>query len=147
MRRFHLKRNSAVGFLCLALLLIQKDGAADSIDFELQAMQVRELLALEQRQLREQLGYSGEPHFQSTSLPPAPSENLPRLSAIYGVGKRLLAEFYLDGKTYLYLHDHDFPIGYKAGADVYRLIALSEQCVTLGREQYEFTQCLHAALN
>src|SRR5690554_2982325 len=71
------------------------------IDLDRQAKQVSELLAIEQQQLRAQRQGSHEnetrlvtPNDRARTVP------TPKLNAIYGVGKQLLAEFHIEGDTY-----------------------------------------------
>lgn len=70
----------------------------------------------------------------------------PKLRAIYGVGKRLLAEFRSDSATYLYIHDQEFPIGHAMTGHAFRLVSMDRQCVTLKHLEQTLTQCLHASL-
>lgn len=127
--------------------VIQPVSATAKSELDDQAMQVRELLRLEQQQLRMHLE-AGQGLIVPNELSAVePIVNKPKLAAIYGVGKRLLAEFHSEDLTYLYIHNQEFPIGYVSGADVYRLVGITDQCVTLKRRHDELTQCLHLTLN
>lgn len=145
MRAIQLKR-CAMLFVVSSGALTQLVWATPHNELAHQAMQVRELLSLEQKQLRERLD-STHSSTMMESVKRDSVESAPKLAAIYGVGKRLLAEFHNGGQTYLYLHNQEFPIGYKGGADLYRLVGITQQCVTLKRWHDELTQCLHLGLN
>ncbi|MBP6020187.1 MAG: hypothetical protein KA735_11905 [Burkholderiaceae bacterium] len=69
-----------------------------------------------------------------------------RLVAIYGVGKRLLAEVLVGSQPYVYMRGHPLPIGAKAGSHVYKLGGISGSCVQLERQDEAHTLCLHPSL-
>lgn len=55
----------------------------------------------------------------------------PRLTAIYGVGKRLMAEVTMGDNRYLYRRGQALPVGVAPGADVYILHKISSSCIEL----------------
>lgn len=147
MRRFDVI-DRGMSLLFCGLLIVPTVKATQSNEFDAQAMQVRELLLLEQQQLRREIS----PTLNADELPIRGEamgnvEEEPQLIAIYGVGKRLMAEFRRNGLTTVYLHGKEFPIGHVGRADMYRLTGINEQCVSLKKHQYEVTQCLHSALS
>jgi len=69
-----------------------------------------------------------------------------KLVAIYGVGKKLLAEVKVGARPYLYMRGHSMPVGVKTGADVFQLKGISGTCVQLERKAESHTLCLHPQL-
>lgn len=55
----------------------------------------------------------------------------PKLLAIYGVGRKLLAEVSIGAETLIFLKGHPVPVGYKAGAAPYRLAKWDGHCISL----------------
>ena len=108
-------------------------------------MSVRELMrldtALALRQLRNSLD-AGTP---DTVLPVAHSGKL-KLLALYGVGKRLVAEVMIGGDRHVYMRDRSLPIGVKPHPSVYQLRGISGSCVHLERKDEAHTLCLQPAL-
>lgn len=69
-----------------------------------------------------------------------------KLVAIYGVGKKLLAEVTDGTQSYIYMRGQALPVGGKAGASTYMLNGMSGSCVQLERKGEAHTLCLHPAL-
>lgn len=69
----------------------------------------------------------------------------PRLSAIYGVGRNLLAEVVLDDVIYLYRKGQTLPIGVAPGDEVYLLTRISSSCVSLKRSDASHKLCMKAS--
>ena len=66
----------------------------------------------------------------------------PSLSAIYGVGRNLMAEVKLDQDTYLYQQGQALPVGVAPGTDVYVLQNISASCINLKRSDVSHHLCL-----
>jgi len=66
-----------------------------------------------------------------------------KLLAIYGVGKKLLAEVRVGSRPLVYLRGQPLPLGAKADAQVYRLHGITGSCVHLERRGEAHTLCLH----
>ena len=66
----------------------------------------------------------------------------PRLNAIYGVGRNLMAEVVLDHVTYLYRQGLALPVGVAPGNDVYLLTRISSSCVSLERSDASHELCM-----
>lgn len=64
------------------------------------------------------------------------------LVAIYGVGKKLLAEVNIGSQPHIYLRGQSLPVGAQAGAAVYVLKGISGSCVHLERQEETHTLCL-----
>ncbi|MGB3290366.1 MAG: hypothetical protein WBA83_13930 [Burkholderiaceae bacterium] len=69
-----------------------------------------------------------------------------KLVAIYGVGRKLLAEVMIGTRPYVYLHGKALAVGAKAGPAEYLLRGISGSCVHLERQQEAHTLCLHPGL-
>ena len=124
--------------------------APDHNDIAEQQMSVRELMRLDtalalekaRAQLRQQQSGHAAPGAGNQFMP----EGSLKLLAIYGVGKRLLAEVMVGEQTHLYIRGRAWAVGSKAGASAYRLQGLSESCVQLARGDEAHTLCLHSGL-
>lgn len=75
----------------------------------------------------------------------APDEGL-KLVAIYGVGKKLLAEVSVGTHPYVYMYGRALPVGLKSSAAAYRLRAMTSSCVELERNDESHRLCLHPSL-
>lgn len=69
-----------------------------------------------------------------------------KLLAIYGVGKKLLAEVRIGERTHIYMRGQAWAVGMKASPSSYRLQGISGSCVHLKREEEGHTLCLHPGL-
>lgn len=69
-----------------------------------------------------------------------------KLVALYGVGKKLLAEVAIGGQAHVYMRGQPLPVGAKAGPSTYLLRGMSGSCVHLERGGEEHTLCLNPAL-
>jgi len=135
--------------LCSAPTLTQAT-APDNDDLASQQMSVRELmrldtaLALEQtrNRLRQQ---RGKPDQFDAGAALATRETL-KLVAIYGVGKKLLAEVMIGGQSHVYMRGQPLAVGAKAGPSTYLLRGISGSCVHLERGGEGHTLCLNPAL-
>ena len=66
------------------------------------------------------------------------------LHAMYGVGKRVIAEVSFEGQLYLYLRGQSWPIGDQQGRSGLRLVSMSTNCVQLARQEEVFDACVLA---
>ena len=64
------------------------------------------------------------------------------LHAMYGVGKRVIAEVSFEGQLYLYLRGQHWPIGDQQGRSGLRLVSMSTNCVQLALQEEVFDACL-----
>ncbi|SHG84075.1 hypothetical protein SAMN04488135_101398 [Pollutimonas bauzanensis] len=69
-----------------------------------------------------------------------------KLVAIYGVGKKLLAEVLVGSQPRVYMRGQALPVGVKADPDAYRLRGISGSCVQLERKGEAHTLCLPPSL-
>lgn len=108
-------------------------------------MSVRELMRLDTALALRQLRSSLDTGTAGTALPVAHSGKL-KLLALYGVGKRLVAEVMIGGDRHVYMRDRSLPIGVKPHPSVYQLRGISGSCVHLERKDEAHTLCLQPAL-
>lgn len=69
-----------------------------------------------------------------------------KLVAIYGVGKKLLAEVMIGTQPYVYMRGQALPVGVKASSSAYMLRGISGACVQLERKDEAHTLCLYPSL-
>lgn len=130
------------GFTAPGHALPQIDG------LDLDQMSVRELMRIDAenalRQTRSQASEQGR-------IPVRPERAVrkmsgePRLTAIYGVGRQLLAEVVVDQVIYLYRYGQALPVGVAPGEDVLLLQKISTSCVDLKNSEREHHLCLRPA--
>ncbi len=70
----------------------------------------------------------------------------PRLVAMYGVGRNLMAEVQVGARAFLYLRGQALPVGHAGDAAVYRLRDMNGACVQLERGEDRHSLCLRALL-
>ncbi|MGB6006832.1 hypothetical protein [Castellaniella sp.] len=104
---------------------------------------VRELM---QQDLREALrdsppGSAGRPPDRAARAPLAP-----RLVALYGVGRVLMAEVQVGRRAYLYVRGQAFPAGHAGDPGVYQLRGMNGACVQLERGEDRHSLCLRMLL-
>lgn len=122
----------------------------DGMDIDIAgAMAVRELMRLDTELAlsasRSRLTGTDKRTETALALSDQPGSQL-KLVAIYGVGKRLLAEVLVGSQPYVYLRGQPLPIGAKPGSRVYKLAGISGSCVQLERQDEAHTLCLHPSL-
>ena len=124
--------------------------APDHDDVHDQQMSVRELMrldtALALEKARAQLRQRQGNVVTADQAGSFGQENSLKLLAIYGVGKKLLAEVKIGEKTYVYLRGQAWAVGTRAHPSSYRLEGISGSCVHLARNQETHTLCLHPGL-
>lgn len=112
-------------------------------------MLVRELMRLDTelalQQSRERLKALSDRTDTLEALAQASDGKL-KLAAIYGVGKKLMAQVVIDGKPHVYLRGKAEPVGQKPEDAVYKLRDISGSCVHLEYDEHEQTLCLQPAL-
>ncbi|OWT65728.1 hypothetical protein [Candidimonas nitroreducens] len=108
-------------------------------------MSVRELMHLETREALELARARARNHRypDMVSASAGPGGEALKLIAIYGVGKKLLAEVRVGARPQVYLRGQALPLGEKAGPRVYRLHGITGSCVHLERRGEAHTLCLH----
>jgi hypothetical protein len=116
----------------------------------LEQISVRELMRLDTAlaisQSKNKLDGQGKPAaLQESHRLLTQHEDL-KLIAIYGVGKKLLAEVSVGAHPYVYMHGRALPVGLKSSAVAYRLRAMTSSCVQLERNDESHTLCLHPSL-
>ncbi len=113
-------------------------------------MSVRELMrldtALALSQSKSKLKERGKPAALQESHPLVTQDEALKLIAIYGVGKKLLAEVSVGSHPYVYMHGRALPVGLKNSTAAYRLRAITGSCVQLERNDESHTLCLHPSL-
>lgn len=65
-----------------------------------------------------------------------------KLVAIYGVGKKLLAEVMIGAQPHVYMRGQALPVGTKSNPSAYMLRGISGSCVQLERKDEAHTLCL-----
>lgn len=97
-----------------------------------------------ERDIREALRNSQD---KNNSLSVTPQSILaPKLVALYGVGKALVAEIHVGNKAYLYVRGQTYPAGYLNDKRVYQLKAMNGACVQLEKGQDRHSLCLRMLL-
>lgn len=139
--------------VCL-LMLVPAAGYAASVafasDVSADQMSVRELMQLETKlaieQVKDRIKKQGANQGDSIdALGLAHSSRL-QLMAIYGVGKKLLAEVNIGGRPHVYIHGRALAVGTKADPSAFVLRGISGSCVQLERKDEAHTLCLPPAL-
>jgi hypothetical protein len=123
---------------------------SQSDDLAQDQISVRELMrldtALALSQTKDKL------HSRNRTTPAVDSRGLPthggglRLVAIYGVGKKLLAEVHIGSKPHVYVRGKALPVGVSADPSAFHLRGITGSCIQLERKDEAHTLCLHPAL-
>lgn len=129
------KQNWAAVINTFSLLLFLPSLVIGSSSFETDRQQVHELMRLETEQLLQRSSVANSKTSES------PQTNLLRLKAIYGVGKRVLAEVHWNGQDYLYLKGQTWPLGNGSSAPL-RLIEMTGRCITLAQKDQTHQLCV-----
>lgn len=104
---------------------------------------VRELMRLDMERALEQRRQSAG---RTMATEPVGAWQTPRLVAMYGVGRKLMAEVMVGSRPYLYVRGQAHPVGHGKDPDVYQLRGMTGSCVQLQRAQASHSLCLHALL-
>ena len=75
------------------------------------------------------------------------SSSTPRLLAIYGVGKKLIAEVMVGSRPFVYMHGMALPVGAKHEQTVYRSRGIDGACIALERDDERHTLCLATSVS
>ncbi len=70
----------------------------------------------------------------------------PRLVALYGVGRALMAEVQVGREAYLYVRGQAYPAGHAGDRNVYQLRDMNGACVRLERGEDRHSLCLRMLL-
>ncbi len=103
--------------------------------FDADQMQVLELMRQETEKLLRPVA----------KAPPAvapPVVDTLYLKAVYGVGKRLLAEVHWNGQDYLYLKGQTWPLGHAQQKNL-RLVKMAGRCITLAQQETQHHLCVN----
>jgi len=71
----------------------------------------------------------------------------PRLIAIYGVGKKLMAEVIVGSHPFVYMHGRALPVGVKSSTTAFRLRGITGSCIQLERQDESHNLCLNPSLS
>jgi hypothetical protein len=106
---------------------------------------VRELL---QQDLQEALRTSiQDPGVATPGIKPSVRPVMaPRLVALYGVGRALMAEVQVGQRAYLYVRGQPFPAGHTGDSGVYQLRGMNGACIQLERGEDRHSLCLRMLL-
>lgn len=104
-----------------------------------QALLVRDLIQKENERLAQ--GVVGST-VVSTPYTEQAQASHPKLIAMYGVGKKVLAEVDFNGQQYLYVRGQTWPVGDVKGSSQLRLIKMSSRCAHLAFQKTEFNLCV-----
>jgi len=139
--------NLAVLLLAAACCLAGSAWAQPADDWE--TLSVRELM---RQDLQRALDDAARPEPMAGSRGsrpvPAPVRPLlaPRLVALYGVGRALMAEVQVGRDSYLYVRGQAYPAGYSGDRTVYQLRGMNGACVQLERGEDRHSLCLRMLL-
>jgi|SRR5690348_17344197 hypothetical protein len=145
-RRLRSGRAVAV-FLVVASCLAGAAGAQSDEDWE--TLSVRELMQQDLRQALDEATRSSQTGSGGGARPaPAPVRPLlaPRLVALYGVGRALMAEVQVGRDSYLYVRGQAYPAGHAGDRTVYQLRGMNGACVQLERGEDRHSLCLRMLL-
>lgn len=107
---------------------------------EINEQLVQEIL---EQDIRQALENTKQSHLGKSSNTPFLA---PRLVALYGVGKALMAEVQVGNQAYLYVKGQAYPAGYKGDKRVYQLKAMNGACVQLEKGMDKHSLCLRMLL-
>ncbi|NYT81711.1 hypothetical protein H0A70_09490 [Alcaligenaceae bacterium] len=109
-------------------------------------MSVRELMHLDaelaRKQARQRLKTAGP----QLDVPAASGNPALHVAAIYGVGRKLLAEVVIGSRSHIYMRGRALPVGGTASPSTYLLRGISGSCVHLERTGDSQTLCLRPSL-
>lgn len=107
-------------------------------DFQLDQTQVLDLMRQETEKLL------GPPVVHNSSTKSAIKTESLYLKALYGVGKRVLAEVHWNGHEYLYLKGQAWPLGHTKQKTL-RLVKMADRCITLAQEEQSHHLCVNVS--
>ena len=111
-----------------------------------ESLSVRELMQQDLRQALDEM--RGGANRKAGGAPIAVSGPVlaPRLVALYGVGRALMAEVQVGRNSYLYVKGQTHPAGHAADASVYQLRGMNGACIQLERGDDRHSLCLRMLL-
>ncbi|GAB2910562.1 hypothetical protein LSG25_04280 [Paralcaligenes sp. KSB-10] len=134
----------------MLLALLGPAGAQGIDELTSEQMSVRELMRLDTElalsQAKGRLRGQGKPMSASESSAALAHGGGLKLVAIYGVGKKLLAEVLVGSQPHIYMRGQALPVGVKAGTAAFMLRGITGSCVQLERQEESHTLCLHPSL-
>ncbi|MGS1116678.1 hypothetical protein [Castellaniella sp. UC4442_H9] len=125
----------------------QPAGTQPAEDWETQS--VRDLMRQDlQRALNDAARLGPTTGSSGSRAVPAPVRPLlaPRLVALYGVGRALMAEVQVGRDSFLYVRGQAYPAGYSGDRTVYQLRGMNGACVQLERGEDRHSLCLRMLL-
>ena len=122
--------------ICLLALPLAPLHAEIRSDFQLDQTQVLDLMRQETEKLL------GPPVAHSPSTEKTIQAESLYLKALYGVGKRVLAEVHWNGHEYLYLKGQAWPLG-NTKQKALRLIEMAGRCITLAQGEQTHHLCVN----
>lgn len=105
---------------------------------------VRELMQWDIERSLDQARRRSDP--PDVAMDTAGGRQAPRLVAMYGVGRTLMAEVLVGTRAYLYMRGQAHPVGYANDQTVYQLRGMNGSCIQLHKTQISHSLCLHAML-
>lgn len=114
-----------------------------------ETLSVRELM---QQDLRRALDEAARPDLTGPGGGSRPASGpvrpllAPRLVALYGVGRALMAEVQVGRDSYLYVRGQAYPAGHTGDPSVYQLRGMNGACVQLERGDDRHSLCLRMLL-
>lgn len=119
----------------------ESSGHLDAEAWEVQS--VRELMQLDMERALDQARRGAH---SPAGVSEAGGRSVPRLVAMYGVGRSLMAEVLVGSQAYLYVRGQAFPVGYTNDPAVYQLRGMNGSCIQLHSAQSNHSLCLHLML-
>lgn len=145
---FHCLLKLALGCGLLMVSAVAHGGKTD--DLAAEQMSVRELMrldtALALNQSREKLRTRYKSGTTVDDIGAVAQSGSVNLLAIYGVGKKLLAEVRVGAQSYVYMHGRLLPVGIKASSTALLLRGMTATCIQLERDEQSHTLCLHPSV-
>ncbi|MBV6271584.1 hypothetical protein KVP09_01445 [Alcaligenaceae bacterium CGII-47] len=112
-----------------------------------EAWEVQSVRELMQRDIERSLNQARRQMDQPSVVVDSPvGRQLPRLVAMYGVGRSLIAEVLVGSRAFLYMRGQVHPVGYVNDQEVYQLRGMNGSCIVLQKAQHSHSLCLHALL-
>lgn len=147
--RMHRHAGTVAFLLCIGALSCPVHAVPAFSDLESEQLSVRELMRLDAEHALSlaRSRSSGAAALANVAVPSRTMRIMsgePRLTAIYGTGRQLMAEVRFDDQIYLYRSGHALPVGVEVGDDVYLLQRITASCVGLRKEDSKHHLCLRS---
>lgn len=134
------KRELVLCFFLVVHPIHAQESASTEITAQAQEGLVRDLIQQENQRLAQ--GITGVPTQAGAVLEREIKPQEPELIAMYGVGKKVLAEVSFKGQPYLYIRGQTWPLGDVNGSSQLRLLSMSSRCTHLAFQKTEFNLCV-----